>query len=111
MIFVPEIKCGWKWLETQLNRLGKAINARTIIVSTGGGIDIQETSSGTLLSLSKSTTSTNTDDRLTALETALAALTDRVATLEAILATATWTGVDVVDSSCVHSTINVLTKP
>jgi hypothetical protein len=93
---LANIKIGWKWLERQLNNLIDAINARTISVPLNGGLDIQETPSGTMLSLSKSKKSD---------------LEDRIKALEDILNGGVWTPVDVVDSSCVHSTINVLTKP
>jgi hypothetical protein len=54
MTALKNIKFEWKWLANQLNNLIDAINARTISVPLGGGIDIQETTSGTLIALSSS---------------------------------------------------------
>ena len=106
---------GWKLLIARLNEMVAGINARTISVPTGGGIDLRETSSGTMIALSSShalaagTTSTTGTD--TGGGTDLSALTARVAALEAILSTSGWRVVDVMDASCVRTTINVLTKP
>ena len=41
-----------KWLAKFLDPLVDAINARSISVSTGGGIDLQESTTGVLISLS-----------------------------------------------------------
>jgi hypothetical protein len=45
------VKIGW--IGKTINALIDAINARTISVPLGGGLDIQETQSGVMLSLSK----------------------------------------------------------
>jgi hypothetical protein len=54
MTNLKHVKVGWKWLETNHNALIDGINARTISVPAGGGIDIMETPSGALISLSSS---------------------------------------------------------
>jgi hypothetical protein len=46
------VKFGWKELDSALNRLIDAINERSISVSIGGGIDIQESQNGVLLTAS-----------------------------------------------------------
>jgi hypothetical protein len=108
---------SWKSLIERLNEMIAGINARTISVPLGGGIDLQETSNGTLIALSssgvlaKAGSSTSTTPPTTGTTTDLTALTARIAALEAILNTSGWTSVDVMNSSCVRSTINVLTKP
>lgn len=48
---IKPIKCGWKWLEKVVNDLIGAVNARTIAVSVGGGLDIQESPNGYILSI------------------------------------------------------------
>jgi hypothetical protein len=107
---------SWKSLIERLNEMIAGINARTISVPLGGGIDLQETSNGTLIALSSSgvlakLAGSSTTTPPTGTTTDLTALTARIAALEAILSTSGWTSVDVMNSSCVRSTINVLTKP
>ncbi len=53
MTSLEHIKFGWKFFETTINDLVDAINARAISIPTGGGLDIQESKAGTLLSLSQ----------------------------------------------------------
>jgi hypothetical protein len=109
---------GWKSLIARLNEMIAGINARTISVPLGGGIDLQETTSGTHIALSSShvlppgTTSTiGSGGGGGGGSTDLSALSARVAALEAILSTSGWMSVDVMSASCVRTTINVLTKP
>lgn len=52
---------GWKSLIERINEVIAGVNARTISVPTGGGIDIRETSSGTLIALSSSGVLTTAD--------------------------------------------------
>jgi hypothetical protein len=42
---------GWKSLIERINEVIAGVNARTITVPDGGGLDIQETDNGTLISL------------------------------------------------------------
>lgn len=107
MKLLAPVKIGW--IGKTINTLIEAINARTISVPIGGGLDFQETNSGVLLSVSR-TNATPVSSSAGGDATNLASLTARVAALEAILAGSNWTGVDVMDSSCVRSTIQVLTK-
>ncbi len=50
---LANVQIGWKWLSVHLNAIIDGVNARSIIVPLNGGLDIQETQNGTLLSLSK----------------------------------------------------------
>jgi hypothetical protein len=97
-----------KWLAKILDPLVDAINARSITVSTGGGLDIQESPTGYLLKLSAGPTAQSGGGKGTSSD--LTALTARVAALEAILAGSSWQSVDVMSSACVRSTIQVLEK-
>jgi hypothetical protein len=100
---------GWKSLIERINEVIAGVNARTISVPLGGGIDMRETSSGTLIALSSShvlpagTTSTIG----TGTDTGGAAgtgLTEAQAALLAALAappsgTAAWQSINVIDNS------------
>jgi hypothetical protein len=46
------IKFGWKALQDRINDLIGAVNARTVIIPTGGGLDFRETPNGILIALS-----------------------------------------------------------
>jgi hypothetical protein len=52
---LSRVKCGWKWLQSTLNEMIDAINARSVGVSTGGGLDFQESQNGVLLTPSNPT--------------------------------------------------------
>lgn len=94
MTNLKPVKSGWKWLEKVINTLVDAINARTISVPTGGGLDIQETTSGTLIALSSS-----------------GVLAKSASAPAAGPTDGAWLTIDVMDSSCHRSTIQVWSRP
>jgi hypothetical protein len=127
MKLVDPIKFTWKWLQNTFNALVTGINERTIIPAVGGGIDSQETENGTLIALSSSgvlsgtaSAAVNKPPSGTAgwqSVNVLDPVTGNIMTMWAwgttpVAATLpVWTDVDVMDSSCVRSTIHVLTRP
>jgi hypothetical protein len=120
------VKFGW--IGKTLNLMIKGINARTIIPAVGGGIDSQETENGMLIALSSSHVlsgdATGPDVNKPPTGTAgwqtvnvLDPVTGNIftmwvwGTLPVAATLPVWTDVDVMNSSCVRSTIHVLTRP
>lgn len=119
------IKLGWKALGEWLNKLVAVVNLQTPIA--GAGITCEPAESGTIISLTPPS-STSADPTTAAGNTTqinastgggaggasqsdMDALIARVAALEAILAGSSWGNVDVMNTSCVRSTISILSKP
>ena len=98
MTILKPIKCGWKWLEKAVNDLIRSINERTISVSVGGGLDIQETPNGVLIGLSGTLPPP--------VGGATAAAKPGGGPTEGA-----WLTIDVMDTSCHRSTIQVWSRP
>jgi hypothetical protein len=123
MATLTKVDLGWKHLTQVLNDIIGAVNSNK--PKAGKGINVNEAGEISLIDKADAGQGTATAQQDTATNTggsgvggsggvsqsALDALTARVAALEALLATTVWTSVDVMSSSCVRSTIKVLTKP
>jgi hypothetical protein len=98
MNLIKSVKLGWKAMEDILNGMINGINQRTII--NGAGLSKQETSSGTMLWITKLGADNGQDQTGTDTTPTSGGPTE-----------GGWVTIDVMDGNCNRSTIQVWAKP